>query len=69
MIHEERASLYVSLAVVALGLPFSAWMTIQYGIAGAGLAKVFVLLAAAVGAYVVLRRRKGLDILPWRLRG
>lgn len=65
MIHEERASLHVSLVVVLLGLPFSAWMTIQYGIAGAGLAKVAILVAAALGAYIALRRR-GIDIMPLR---
>lgn len=67
MIHEERASLFVSLTVVALGLPLTAWMTLQYGIAGAGLAKVLTLFAAGSGAYLTLRLRKGLDILPWRI--
>lgn len=65
MIHQERASLYVSLAVVLAGLPLSAWMTVRYGIEGAGLAKVAVLGAAALGPYLVLRRQ-GIDISPFR---
>lgn len=64
MIHEERASLYVLVAVVAAGLPLSALMAARYGIAGAGLAKVAVLFAASLGAYLALRRR-GIDISPF----
>lgn len=66
MIHDERASLYVLLLAVVAGLPLSAWMTLEYGIAGTGLARVLTMLMAGLGAYLTLRIRRGLDILPLR---
>ena len=66
MIHDERSSLYVNVASVAVGIPLSIWMMLQYGIAGAGLAKVITLVGAALGSNLILRVRHGLNVSPLR---
>lgn len=66
MIHAEKASIWIMAVVAALGLPLTAWLALEHGIAGAAFAKVLTLGAVALAASWVLRRRQGLDILPWR---
>lgn len=66
MIHEETASIWILAAITGVGLPLTAVLAIKFGIAGAAFAKVLTLSSAGFVAYVALRRRQGIDILPWR---